>query len=134
MQNINVVSITGNLTKDPELRYTKNDTPVCSMRVAVNGRVKRNGEWEDKPNYFDVTAWGGLGENCAEYLMKGRPVAVSGRLDWREWETDDGAKRQAVQIVADTVQFLSGGQRDREDDDDRYVPGGADDDDDDIPF
>ena len=61
----------------------------------------------DKPNYFDVTVWGAQGENCANYLYKGRPVAVDGRLDWREWEAQDGSgKRQAVEIIADSVQFL----------------------------
>jgi single-strand DNA-binding protein len=78
------------------------------MRVAVNSRRKngQTGEWEDKPNYFDVTVWGAQGENCANYLSKGRPVAVEGRLDWREWEAKDGGKRQAVSIIANSVQFL----------------------------
>jgi len=105
--NVNVVVITGNLTKDPELRSTQGGTPVCNLRVAVNSRRKNaSGEWEDKPNYFDVTVWGAQGENCATYLSKGRPVAVEGRLDWREWETTDGNKRQSVSIVANSVQFL----------------------------
>ena len=97
--NVNVVVITGNLTKDPELRSTGGGTPVCELRVAVNSRRKdgQTGEWVDKPNYFDVTVWGAQGENCANYLSKGRPVAVEGRLDWREWEAKDGGgKRQAV--------------------------------------
>jgi single-strand DNA-binding protein len=111
--NINVVVITGNLTQDPELRHTGGGTPVCELRVAVNSRRKdgSTGEWVDKPNYFNVTVWGAQGENCATYLAKGRPVAVEGRLDWREWEAKDGGgKRQAVQIVANSVQFL--GSRD----------------------
>jgi len=111
--NINVVVITGNLTKDPELRSTGGGTPVCDLRVAVNSRRKngQTGEWEDKPNYFDVTVWGAQGENCANYLAKGRPVAVEGRLDWSEWEAKDGSgRRQAVRIVANSVQFL--GSRD----------------------
>ena len=110
--NINRVTITGNLTKDPELRSTPGGTSVCKLRVAVNSRRKdQSGEWVDKPNYFDVTVWGAQGENCATYLSKGRPVAVDGRLDWREWEASDGSgKRQAVEIVADSVQFL--GSRD----------------------
>jgi single-strand DNA-binding protein len=106
---MNVVVITGNLTRDPELRSTPSGTSVCKMRVAVNSRRKdsASGEWVDKPNYFDVTVWGAQGENCATYLSKGRPVAVSGRLDWREWEAQDGSgKRQAIEIVADSVQFL----------------------------
>ena len=106
--NINRVTITGNLTKDPELRTTPNGTSVCKLRVAVNSRRKdsSSGEWVDKPNYFDVTVWGAQGENCATYLSKGRPVAVDGRLDWREWEAQDGSKRSAIEIVADSVQFL----------------------------
>jgi single-strand DNA-binding protein len=107
------VVITGNLTKDPELRSTGGGTPVCDLRVAVNSRRKngQSGEWEDKPNYFDVTVWGAQGENCANYLSKGRPVAVEGRLDWSEWEAKDGSgRRQAVRIVANSVQFL--GSRD----------------------
>ena len=109
--NINRVIVTGNLTKDPELRSTPGGTSVCNLRVAVNSRRKnQSGEWEDKPNYFDVTVWGAQGENCANYLSKGRPVAVDGRLDWREWEANDGSKRQSVSIIADSVQFL--GSRD----------------------
>ena len=107
--NLNVVVITGNLTKDPELRSTPGGTSVCKLRVAVNSRRKdsSSGEWVDKPNYFDVTVWGAQGENCANYLYKGRPVAVDGRLEWREWEANDGSgKRQAVEIIANNVQFL----------------------------
>jgi single-strand DNA-binding protein len=111
--NVNVVVITGNLTKDPELRHTGGGTAVCELRVAVNSRRKdgTTGEWVDKPNFFDVVVWGAQGENCSTYLSKGRPVAIEGRLDWREWEAKEGGgKRQAVQIIANTVQFL--GSRD----------------------
>lgn len=112
--NINRVTVTGNLTRDPELRHTNGGNAVCSMRVAVNGRRKDSGgDWVDKPNYFDVTAWGGQGENCAKFLEKGRPVAIDGRLDWREWEDRDGNKRQSVEIVAESVQFLGGSDSDR---------------------
>jgi single-strand DNA-binding protein len=107
--NINRVIITGNLTRDPELRSTSSNT-VCSLRVAVNGR-RRNpstDQWEDQPNYFDVTVWGAQGENCARYLAKGRGVAIDGRLEWREWETEQGTKRSAIDIIADSVQFLGG--------------------------
>jgi len=108
--NLNVVVITGNLTRDPELRSLPSGTSVCDLRVAVNTRRKNGatGEWEDKPNYFDVKVWGAQGENCARFLSKGRPVAVQGRLEWREWETQDGQKRQAVDIIAESVQFLGG--------------------------
>jgi single-strand DNA-binding protein len=106
--NINRVIITGNLTTDPELRSLPSGTSVCKLRVACNTRRKDNstGEWVDKPNYFDVTVWGAQGENCARYLSKGRPVAIDGRLEWREWE-QEGHKRQAIDIIADAVQFLS---------------------------
>ncbi|MDP8968076.1 MAG: single-stranded DNA-binding protein [Actinomycetota bacterium] len=107
--NINVVVLTGNLTADPELRNLPSGTSVCKLRVACNTRRKdASGQWVDKPNYFDVTVWGAQGENCARYLAKGRPVAIDGRLEWREWDTPDGAKRQAVEIVANSVQFLGG--------------------------
>jgi single-strand DNA-binding protein len=121
--NVNRVVITGNLTRDPELRSTSNGTSVCSMRVACNTRRKNQstGEWVDKPNYFDVTVWGAQGENCATYLQKGRPVAVDGRLEWREWEAQDGSgKRSAVEIVADSVQFL--GSRDQGENGGRFTP------------
>jgi single-strand DNA-binding protein len=108
--NINRVVLTGNLTSEPELRALPSGTQVCKLRVACNTRRKDGptGEWVDKPNYFDVTVWGAQGENCARYLSKGRPVAIDGRLEWREWETEQGGKRQAVDIIADTVQFLGG--------------------------
>jgi single-strand DNA-binding protein len=106
--NINRVVMTGNLTADPELRSLPSGMSVCSMRIACNTRRKNasTGEWEDKPNYFNVTVWGAQGENVARYLSKGRPVAIDGRLEWREWEAQDGSKRQATDIIADSVQFL----------------------------
>ena len=106
--NINRVVLVGNLTRDPELRHTPSGMAVCSLRIAVNTRRKdgSTGEWTEKPNYFDITVWGNQGESCAQYLSKGRPVAVDGRLDWREWQAQDGAKRESVEIVAESVQFL----------------------------
>ena len=108
--NINRVILTGNLTRDPELRSTPGGMSVCSLRVACNTRRKNNstGEWEDKPNFFDVTVWGAQGENCARFLSKGRPVAIDGRLEWREWQDQQGNNRQSVEIIADAVQFLGG--------------------------
>jgi single-strand DNA-binding protein len=105
--NINRIVITGNLTADPELRNLQSGTSVCKLRIACNTRRKdsASGNWTDKPNYFDVTVWGNLGETVAKYTTKGRPVAIDGRLEWREWE-NDGAKRQAIEIIADSVQFL----------------------------
>jgi single-strand DNA-binding protein len=108
--NINRVVLTGNLTRDPELRSTPSGMSVCSLRIACNTRRKNNstGDWEDKPNYFDVTVWGAQGENCARFLAKGRPVALDGRLEWREWQDKEGNNRQSVEIIADAVQFLGG--------------------------
>lgn len=106
--SINRVVLVGNLTRDPELRSTPSGTSVCALRVAVNDRVKdpTTGEWGDKPNYFSVDVFGSQGERCAQWLSRGRQVAVEGRLRWREWETQDGQKREAVSVVADNVQFI----------------------------
>jgi single-strand DNA-binding protein len=119
--NINRVVLTGNLTRDPELRSTSGGTSVCSLRIACNTRRRSaQGEWEDKPNYFDVTVWGAQGENCANYLSKGRPVAIDGRLEWREWQDKEGNKRQSIDIIADSVQFL--GSRDGAENGGRFTP------------
>ena len=145
MATFNKVILLGNLTRDPELRHTPSGTAVCKLRVAVNTRQKdQSGQWVDKPNYFDVTVWGNQAESCSQFLSKGRPIGVDGRLDWREWEAQDGSKRQAVEIIADSVQFL-GGRADGEGAGERqFVPAGAAADsggadfgnanDDDIPF
>ena len=107
--NINRVVLVGNLTRDPELRHTPGGTPVCSLRIAVNSRRKdESGQWIDKPNYFSISVFGNQAESSAQYLSKGRPVAIDGRLDWREWQAQDGSKREAVEIVAESVQFLGG--------------------------
>jgi len=109
--NINRVVLTGNLTRDPELKHLPSGTALCSLRIAVNTRRKdESGQWTDKPNYFDISVWGAQGENCAQYLAKGRPIAIDGRLEWREWQDKEGNTRQNVEIVADSVQFL--GSRD----------------------
>src|SRR4051794_36062785 len=108
--NINRVVLVGNLTRDPELKNLPSGTNVCSLRIAVNSRRKdETGQWVDKPNYFSVSVFGNQAESCAQYLSKGRPVAIDGRLDWREWEAKDGSgKRESVEIVAESVQFLGG--------------------------
>ncbi len=124
--NINRVVMTGNLTKDPELRSLPSGTSVCELRIACNTRRKNqaSGEWTDKPNFFNVKVWGTQGENTARYLSKGRPVAIDGRLEWREWEAQDGTKRQAIEIIADSVQFLGsrGGGESEEDSGDYTIP------------
>jgi single-strand DNA-binding protein len=110
--SINRVVLSGNLTADPDLRSLPSGTTVCNLRIASNTRRKdaSTGEWVDKPNYFDIVVWGAQGENCSRYLTKGRPIAIDGHLDWREYEAQ-GSRRQAVQIVADTVQFLGNPER-----------------------
>jgi single-strand DNA-binding protein len=110
--NINRVVLTGNLTRDPEVRTTPSGLAVCKLGIAVNGRRKNSdGVWEEKANFFNVTVFGKQGENCGQYLKKGRPVAIDGRLEWSQWETD-GQKRSSVDIIADNVQFLGGGRDD----------------------
>lgn len=105
--NINHVVLTGRLTSDPELHLLPSGNSVCHLRIAVNNRRRDpNGGWGEKPNFFDVVVYGGSGENVAKYMYKGRPVAVDGRLDWREWETQDGRKAQSVSVIARSVQFL----------------------------
>ena len=106
--NINRVIITGNLTRDPELRSTGGGMAICALRIANNTRRKQGEEWVDYANYFDVKIFGRQGENAAQYLAKGRPVAIDGRLEWREFTDGQGNKRQAVEIIADNVQFLGG--------------------------
>src|SRR4051812_6426270 len=136
--NINRVVLTGNLTRDPVLRNTSSGTPVCGLRVASNTRRKTSGvEWVDKPNYFSVTVWGALGENCHRFLAKGRPVAIVGRLEWREWEAQDGTRRESVEIV----QFLGGPPDPNSNHDGGGAPaepgpvaGGGGEDEEDIPF
>ncbi len=143
MANINRVVLVGNLTRDPELRHTPGGTPVCSLRVAVNSRRRdESGQWIDKPNYFSVSVFGNQAESCAQYLAKGRSVAIDGRLDWREWQAQDGSKREAVEIVAESVQFLGGrGEVGDFGGGNQFVPAGAAESadfpaaaDDDIPF
>lgn len=109
MATINRVVLVGNLTRDPELRATSGGTSVCRLRIACNTswRNRDTGEFDERPNFFDVTVFGASGEACARFLAKGRPVAVDGRLDWHEWTTPEGERRQAVGILADSVQFLS---------------------------
>jgi single-strand DNA-binding protein len=101
--DINTVTVSGNLTREPEVRNLPSGQAVCSLRIAHNERYKdASGEWADRAAYFDVTVWSGLGEWMGRNLHKGQKVVVSGRLKWREWE-QDGNKRQAVDIVADSV-------------------------------
>jgi single-strand DNA-binding protein len=112
---INRVVLVGRLTRDPELRALPSGTSVCGLRIACNSSYKdADGELVERPNYFDVSAFGAAGESVSRYMRRGSRVALDGRLEWREWETAEQERRQAVSIVADTVQFLdSPGERSR---------------------
>ncbi len=111
--SINRVVLVGRLTRDPELRGLPSGVSVCSVRIACNSsRRDGDGGYAEKPNFFDVSIYGPSAESVSHYMRKGSRVAVDGRLEWREWETADQQKRQAVSVVADTIQFLdSPGER-----------------------
>lgn len=110
--DLNRVTLVGRLTRDPELRHTQAGVAVASLRLACTSRAKdRDGQWADRPNYFDVTVFGRQAESAAQYLARGRRVGVDGRLEWREWEDGGGTRRQAVQVVATDVFFLDHGDR-----------------------
>ncbi len=105
--NINHVVLIGRLTHDPELRQTASGQSVCNLRLACNGiRRDAEGEYHERPNFFDVATFAGLAETVARYQRRGNLIAVAGRLEWREWETAEQERRQSVSVVAETVQFL----------------------------
>lgn len=106
--SINRVVVSGNLTRDPELRMA-GSTPVLQLGIAVNDRKKNNetGAWEDVPNFFDAVVWGARGESLSRFLTKGTKVVISGRLRWRQWTNNEGEKRSKVEIVADDVEFMT---------------------------
>lgn len=112
--SINKVIISGNLTRDAELRQTQGGRAVLGWCVAVNDRRKdpQSGEWKDYPNYIDCTMFGNRAQALSQYLTKGRKVTVAGKLRWSQWEAQDGSKRSKVEVMADEVEFFSdGGQR-----------------------
>ena len=105
MANFNKVMLMGNLTRDPELRYTANGSAVANFGLAMNRKYKVGDELKEEVCYVEITVWGRQGENCAEYLSKGRPAFVEGYLKFSTWESD-GQKRNKLEVVANTVQFL----------------------------
>jgi len=106
-RDINRVVLVGRLTRDPELRATPTGTSICSLRIATNGaRREASGEYAERPNFLDVSVFGPPGDAVAANTRKGARVAIDGRLEWREWESADHGRRQAVTIVAESVQFL----------------------------
>lgn len=109
MASFNKVMLMGNLTRDPELRYTSGGQAVCNFSLAINRYFNdKQGERKEETTFMRITVWGKQGENCAQYLSKGRSAFVEGRLQSRSWETEDGQKRSAVDVVADSVQFIGG--------------------------
>lgn len=116
--SINRVMITGNLTRDPEVRSTQTGMSIMRLGVAVNDRRKNNqtGEWEDVPNYVDCVMFGTRAENVSRYIRKGSKVAIEGKLRWSQWEDKQGSKRSKIEVVVDDLEFMSrdggdGGQR-----------------------
>lgn len=99
----NTITLIGNLTRDPELRYTTGGRGVASFGLAVNRRYQVNGEWQEQTSFFNVVAWAELGENCAASLTKGSRAIVTGRLEQRSYETNEGEKRSVVEVIADEI-------------------------------
>jgi single-strand DNA-binding protein len=105
--SINRVVLVGRLTRDPELRALPSGVSVCGLRIACNSRRRdAEGEFQERPNFFDVSVFGGAADSVSRYMRKGSRIGIDGRLEWREWETADQQKRQAVSVVAEVVQFL----------------------------
>ena len=101
--DINQLAISGNLTRDPKLQHLDDGTALCKLRIANNDRTKNlAGEWINRPQFFNVTIWAGIGQWIADNLAKGDKVVLSGRLKWSEWDADDG-RRQAIEIHADSI-------------------------------
>ncbi len=127
MPSYNHVALMGNLTKDPELKYTSGGAAVCNFGLAINSAYTGgNGEKQEEITFIDIVCWNKLAEAVAEYLHKGSPAFVEGRLKQNSWETEDGQKRYKHEIVARSVQFLSNGKPDQ----DEY----KDEEDDGVPF
>ena len=124
--SINRVCVSGNLTRDPELRTTSGGMAILQLGIAVNDRRKENGEWTDVPNFFDAIVFGSRGESLSRHLSKGMKVAIEGKLRWSQWEDKkSGDKRSKVEIVVDDIEFLSrneGNAKPAPDYDDETIP------------
>jgi len=125
MPAVNVILLVGHLTRDPEVRYSANGTPVATLGLAVNTRVKSQDGWHEDPCFIDVVVFGTQAEVCGEYLEKGAPALVEGRLQYRTWQDQEGHTRRTHEVIAARVQFLprSGA---RVDADARGLPAGVD--------
>ena len=106
MASLNKVILLGNLTRDPELRYTPNGTPVSTFGLAINRRFRQDDTWRDEVCYVDIVSFGRQAETVTEYLTKGNLAMIEGRLQWRSWETEDGQKRSKHEVVASNIQFM----------------------------
>lgn len=117
MASLNKVILIGNLTRDPEVRFTPNGTPVANFGLAINRKwTNKQGEKVEGVDYINIVVWGRLAELCGDYISKGSPVAVDGRLQSRSWETEDGSKRSTIEVVAENVQFLGRKPSERDND------------------
>ena len=107
--SINRVIVSGNLTRDPEVRTTASGNPVMGFGIAVNDRRKNSqtGEWEDYPNFIDCTMFGARAQSVSRFLTKGSKVAIEGKLRWSQWETNEGQKRSKIEIIVDEIEFMS---------------------------
>ena len=133
MAGLNVVALSGNLVRDPELKSLPSGASVCNLRIAVEGgRKDSSGGYQKQAHYFDVIVYGPQADNTAKFMRKGSPVNVQGRLEYRQWETQDGGKRDRVEVVASNVQFL--GSKNGGDPDPRSPASPVAVDDSDIPF
>lgn len=111
MRSFNKVIIMGNLVRDPELKYLPSGMPNCNFSIASNDSYKKGDDWVEQVSYLDVVVFSKQAENCNEYLSKGRPVLIEGKLQQRRWEAKDGTKRSKVEIVASNVMFLGSGEK-----------------------
>lgn len=107
--SINRVIVSGNLTREPEVRTTSSGNPVMGFGIAVNDRRKNSqtGEWEDYPNFIDCTMFGARAQSVSRFLSKGSKVAIEGKLRWSQWETNEGQKRSKIEIIVDEIEFMS---------------------------
>lgn len=112
MASVNKVILMGNLGKEPELKYTSGGQAVCRFPIATSERWKdkSSGQMQEKTEWHNVVVWGKQGENCNQYLQKGRPVYLEGRIQTRSWDDKDGNKRYTTEVIAQSVQFLGGGR------------------------
>ena len=108
--DLNRVTLVGRLTRDPEIRTTAGGTDVANIRLAFTSRQRTDGEWQDKSNYVDVVVFGAQASSAGQYLSKGRKIGVDGRLSWREWQQQDGTKRQSIEVIADSIFYLDSTQ------------------------